>query len=77
MVRQDEEIDNVIENASWVYNNQWKLFNDYILKNKQRTPTKRTSTEKLFKPESSSSPLSMRYSPQETITERVKLKPRE
>ena len=46
------------------------FFND-ILKNKERTPTKRISSEKLFKPGSSSSPLSVRFPSQETITERV------
>ena len=37
---QDEEIDEIAENASLVCNNQLKFFDDYILKNKQRTPTK-------------------------------------
>ena len=39
LVGQDEEIDDVIENTSLVYENQLKSFDDYILKNKQRTPT--------------------------------------
>ena len=56
---QDEEIDGVIENAWLVYNNQLKLLDDYILKNKQRTSTKQISLEKLFKPGSSLSPLSI------------------
>ena len=46
-------------------------------KSKQRTPTKRISSEELFKPGSSSSPLSMRFLSQETLAERLKLKPRE
>ena len=70
---QDEEIDEIAENASLVCNNQLKFFDDYILKNKQRTPTKRISTYKLFKP-GSSSPLSIRFPSQETIAEIVKLK---
>ena len=32
LARQDEEIDNVIENALLVYNNQLQFFDDYILK---------------------------------------------
>ena len=72
MARQDEEIDDVIENDLLVYNNQLKFFDDYILKDKQKSPTKRIS-----KPESSSSPLSILYPSQETIAERVKLKPPE
>ena len=47
-----------------------------MLKNKQRTSTKRISSEKLFKRGSSSSSLSILFPPQETIGERV-LKPRE
>ena len=43
LVGKDEKIDDVIENASFVYNNQLKFFDDYILKNKQRTPTKQIS----------------------------------
>ena len=39
LVGQDEEIDDVIENTSLVYENQLKSFDDSILKNKQRTPT--------------------------------------
>ena len=42
LVWQDEEIEDVIENASLVYNNQLKVFDD-ILKNKKRTPTKQIS----------------------------------
>ena len=56
---QDEEIDGVIENAWLVYNNQLKLLDDYMLKNKQRTSTKQIPLEKLFKPGSSLSPLSI------------------
>ena len=48
MARQDEEIDGVIENAWLVYNNQLKLLEDYMLKNKQRTSTKQIPSEKLF-----------------------------
>ena len=77
LVGQDEEIDDVIENTSLVYENQLKSFDDYILKNKQRTPTNRVSSEKLFKPASPSSPLSIRFLSQETIVERIKLKPQE
>ena len=71
---QDEEIDDIIENASLVYNNQLKFFDDNILKNKQKTPTKRISSDKLFKTGSSSSPLSIRFPSQGTISERTKLK---
>ena len=42
LVWQSEEIEDVIENASLVYNNQLKVFDD-ILKNKKRTPTKQIS----------------------------------
>ena len=56
---QDEEIDGVIESAWLVYNNQLKLLDDYMLKNKQRTSTKQIPLEKLFKPGSSLSPLSI------------------
>ena len=45
------EENDVIENVSIVYNNQLKFFDDYILKDKQKTPTKRKC-----KPGSSSSP---------------------
>ena len=55
-----------------VYKNELKYFDDYILKKKQRTPTKWISAEKLFKPGSSSSPLSIRFQSQEIIAERVK-----
>ena len=63
-VGQDEEIDDVIKNASLVYNNQLKFFDDSILKNKQ-----------IFNPRLSSSPLSTRFLSQETVAERVKLRP--
>ena len=56
---QDEEIDGVIESAWLVYNNQLKLLDDYMLKHKQRTSTKQIPLEKLFKPGSSLSPLSI------------------
>ena len=72
LVGQDEEVDDVIETGSLVYNNQLKFFDDYILKDKQKTPTKRIS-----KPELLSSPLSIRFPSQETIAGRVKLEPRE
>ena len=65
----------MIESTSLVYNNQLKFIDDYLLKNKQRTPAKRISAEDLFKPGSSSSLLSIRFPSQETITARVKLKP--
>ena len=39
LTRQDEEIDDVTENASLVYKNQLKFFDNYILQDKQRTPT--------------------------------------
>ena len=68
---QVEEID-VTENVSIVYNNQLKFFDDYILKDKQKTPTKRKC-----KPGSPSSPLSIRFPSQENIAKRVKLKPPE
>ena len=48
---QYEEIDDVIENVSLVYNNQLKCFDDYILKDKQKTPAKQ-----IPKPELSSLP---------------------
>ena len=57
-----------------VYNNQSILFDGYMLKNKQRTSTKRISPEKLFKGGSSLSSLSISFPPQETIGKRV-LKP--
>ena len=56
------------------YNNQLKFFDDYILKNKQRTLIKWICSEKLFKP-GLSSPLSIQFPSQETIAEGVKLKP--
>ena len=59
-----------------VYNNQSILFDGYMLKNKQRTSTKRLSSEKLFKRGSSSSSLSIPFPPQETFGESV-LKSRE
>ena len=68
---EDKEIDAVIENASLVFNNQLKFFDDFLLKYKQRTPTKQIS-----KRGSSSSPLSIWFASLETIAERVKLKPR-
>ena len=74
--KKNEEIDNIRKNALLVYNKQVKFFDD-ILKSKQRTSTKRISSEKLFKPGLSSSPLSIRFLSQETIAERVKLKLRE
>ena len=43
--------------------------------NKQRTPTKWISAKKLFKAESSLSPMSIRFPTQETIIEREKSKP--
>ena len=73
MAGQDEQIDGIIENAWLVYNNQLKLLDDYILKNKQRTSTKQIPLEKVFKPGSSLSPLSIWFPPQETIADRVKL----
>ena len=75
--RQDEETDEVIKNASLVYNNQLKCFDGYILKNKQQALTKRISSEKLFKPRLSSSPLSLRFLSQKAIAEKLKLKPQE
>ena len=68
----NEEIDDIIENTSLVYNNQLRFFDDYILKYKQKTPTKQIS-----KPGSSSSPWPMRVLPQKTIAERVNLKSQE
>ena len=50
LVGQDEEVGDVIENASLVYNNQLKLFDDHILNDKHRTPKKRISSQKLSKP---------------------------
>ena len=67
---QDEEFDDVIENASLVSNNQLNLFNDYVLKDEQITPTKQLS-----KPRSSSSILSICFPLQKTIAERTKLNP--
>ena len=40
LVRQDEEIDDVIENVSLVYNNQLNFFDYYILKDKQKNSNK-------------------------------------
>ena len=58
-----EEIDDVTENASLIYNNQLKCFDDYIIKNKQSTAKKQIS-----KPgSSSSSPTTIRFLSQETI----------
>ena len=68
----NEEIDDIIENTSLVYNNQLRFFDDYILKYKQKTPAKQIS-----KPGSSSSPWSMRVLSQKTIAERVNLKSQE
>ena len=77
MPRQDEEIYDVIESYSLVYNDQSKFFDDYTLKNKQRALTKRISADELFKLWLSSTPLSIRFLPQKTIAERVKSKPQE
>ena len=77
LARQEEDIDDVIQNALLVYKNQLKFFDAYILKSKQRTPAKRISAGKLFKQLSSSSPLSVGFFSQDTIAERVKSKPRE
>ena len=71
--KKNEKIDNIRKSALLVYNKQVKFF-DNILKSKQRTSTKRISSEKLFKPGLSSSTLSIRFLSQETIAERVKLK---
>ena len=60
-----------------VYSNQLKFIDDYILKNKERTTAKQISSDKLFKPGLPSSPLSLRFPSQETIAERVKIKPQE
>ena len=67
---QDEDFDDVIENASLVSKNQLNLFNDYVLKDEQITPTKQIS-----KPGSSSSILSICFPLQKTIAERTKLNP--
>ena len=60
---QCEEIDDVTENASLIYNNQLKCFDDYIIKNKQSTAKKQISKPGL----SSSSPTTIRFLSQETI----------
>ena len=81
LVGEDEETVHVIKNASLDYKNQPILFDEFIQKNKSlstsRTPTERISSEKLFKPNLGllSSPLSIRFSQQETIAETAKLKP--
>ena len=49
-----------------------KIFHDYILKDKK----KKTPTKQISKPGSSWSPLPIRFPPQETIAERIKLNPR-
>ena len=60
---QCEEIDDVTENVSLIYNNQLKCFDDYIIKNEQSTAKKQIS-----KPgSSSSSPTTIRFLLQETI----------
>ena len=65
------------ENTFLVYNNQLKFIDDYTLKYHQRTPTKQIPSEKLLKSGSTSSPFSIQFPSQETIAERVNLKPRE
>ena len=40
MALEDEKIDDVIENASLIYNNQLKFLDDYIINNKYKIPTK-------------------------------------
>ena len=73
----EKEIDDILENISLVYSNQLKLFNDYIIINKHRTPTKRIYSEKLFKHTFKSLKLlkSIQFPSFETIVEREKLKP--
>ena len=73
----EKEIDDILENISLVYSNQLKLFNDYIIINKDRTPTKRIYSEKLFKHTFKSLKLlkSIQFPSFETIVEREKLKP--
>ena len=73
----DEVTNDVIENASIVDKNQLSFLKKYIEKNKQRTLTKRISSEKLSKPGLSTSPSLTQFPSQETIAERVKLKPQE
>ena len=77
MTISSDKIYDVIENDSLVYNDKLNFFDNFKLKNKQRTLTKRISAEELFKPWLSSKPLSIRFLSQETIAERVKVKPRE
>ena len=73
----EKEIDDILENILLVYSNQLKLFNDYIIINKHRTPTKRIYSEKLFKHTFKSLKLSksIQFPSFETIVEREKLKP--
>lgn len=78
MTGREQEIDDVIENTSLVYfyivyNNELKLFNDYIMNNKHGIAAKRISSEKLIKPGLSS----IQFPSRETIAKRVKLKPQE
>ena len=40
MALEDEKIDDVIENAALIYNNQLKFLDDYIINNKYKIPTK-------------------------------------
>ena len=77
LVGKDKKIGEVIENTLLVYNNYLKFIDDYILKNHQRTPMKQISSETLLKTGSTSSPFSIQFPSQETIAERVNLKPRE
>ena len=72
---QEKEIDDVIGNTSLAYNNQLIFFIMNILKNKQRTPTKRMYSKNLSKLGSLPSPTSIRFLSKETIAERVKLNP--
>ena len=60
---QCEEIDDVTENVSLMYNNQLKCFDDFIMKNKQSTAKKQISKSG----SSSSSPTTIRFLSQETI----------
>ena len=67
-----KKIDDFMENAMLLYNKQLKFFDDYLINNKQKTPTRQISSEKSLKPGLSS----ISFLSQATIVERKKLKPR-
>ena len=69
---QNEEIDDVIESSSLIFNNQLKFFDDCILNNKPLSPSS-LSTSKPGSSSTKSSSISIQFLPQESTAETVKL----